>query len=152
MNRKCEPDSKTNTEILEQTKSTSQPRPNTKRQAPTNLIKSFKSEPSVSLNPELPASNRRGKHNSNQVNHQSSILSHKTGFIRSIHNKWLSSWNDQKKKSAIQFSLIYSQRRHKIMAPKIFVLDMILTPLNQFPVLRGIRDVTSSKISLEQTQ
>ena len=93
MNQRCEPDSKTNTEILKQTKSTSQPRrarSKTKRQAPTNLIKSFKSEPSFSLKPELPASNRRGKHNSNHTNHHSGSLSHKTSYICSIHNKWLS--------------------------------------------------------------
>ena len=50
MNQRCEPDSKTNTETLEQTKSTSQPRrarPKTERQAPTNLNKSFKSEASA---------------------------------------------------------------------------------------------------------
>ena len=38
------------------------------------------------------------------------------------------------------------------MAPKSFVLDLILTPLNQYPVLAGVRDVTSSRISHEQTQ
>ena len=94
MNQRCEPDSKTNTETLEQTKSTSQPRrarPKTKRLAPTNLINSFKSEPSFSLKPELPASNRRGKHNSDHTNHHSGSLSHRTRYICSIHNKWLSS-------------------------------------------------------------
>ena len=94
MNQRCEPDSKTNTETLEQTKSTSQPRqarPKTKQQAPTNLIKSFKSEPSFSLKPELPVSNRRGKHNSDHTNHHSGSLSHKTSCICSIHNKRLSS-------------------------------------------------------------
>ena len=90
MNQRREPDSKTNTEILEQTKSTSQPRrarPKTKRQAPTNLIKSFKLEPSFSLKPNLPASNRRGKHNSNHTNHHSGSLSHKTSYICSIHTR-----------------------------------------------------------------
>ena len=137
------------------TKSTSQPRrarPKTKRQAPTNLIKSFKTELSFSLKPELPTSNRRGKHNSDQANHQLDSLSHKTSYISSIHNKWLPSWNNQKNHSAKQFSLIYTQGRHKIMAPKNFVLDLNLTPLNQYPVLRGVRDVTSSRISHEQTQ
>ena len=93
MNQRCEPDSKTNTETLEQTKSTSQPRQartKTKRLAPTNFINSFKSEPSFSLKPELPASNRRGKHNSDHTNHDSGSLSHKTSYICSIHNKWLS--------------------------------------------------------------
>ena len=56
-------------------------------QAPTNLIKSFKSELSFSLKPELPASNGRGKHTSDQPNHQSDSLSQKTSYIRSIHNK-----------------------------------------------------------------
>ena len=87
MNQRCEPDSKPNTETLEQTKSTSQSRrarPKTKRQALTN---SFKSEPSFNLKPELPASNRRGKHNSDQANHQSGSLSQETSYIRSIHNK-----------------------------------------------------------------
>ena len=191
MNQRREPDSKTNTEILEQTKSISQPRrarPKTKRQAPTNLVKSFKSEPSFSLKPNLPASNRRGKHNSNHTNHHSGSLSHKTSYICSIHNKiipasnrrgkhdsdhtnhhsgsllsktsyicsihnkWLSSWNDQKNHFAKQFSLIYTQGRHKIMAPKSFVLDLILTPLNQYPVLGCVSDVTSSRLSHEQIQ
>ena len=155
MNQSCEPDSKTNTETLEQTKSTSQPRrarPKTKRLAPTNLIKSFKSEPSFSLKSELPASNRRGKHNSDHMNHHSGSLSHKTSYICSIHNKWLSSWNDQKNHFAKQFSLIYTQGRHKIMSPKSFVLDLILTPLNQYPVLGCVSYVTSSRLSHEQTQ
>ena len=155
MNQRCEPDRKTNTETLEQTKSTSQPRrarPKTKRQAPTNLIQSFKTEPSFSLKPELPASDRKGKHNSDHTNHQSGSLSHKTSYICSIHNKRLSSWNDQKNHSAKHFSSIYTQDRHKIMAPKSFVLDLILTPLNQYPVLGGVRDVTSSRLSREQTQ
>ena len=155
MNKKYEHDSKTITETLEQTKSTSQPRrarPKTKRHAPTNLIKSFKSEPSFRLKPELPASNRRGKHNSDHTNHHSGSLSHKTSYICSIHNKWLYSWNYQKNHSAKQFSLIYTQGRHKNMAPKSFVLDLILTPLNQYPVLGGVRDVTSSRISHKQTQ
>ena len=94
MNQRCEPDSKTNTETLEQRKTTSQSRrarPNTKRLAPTNLTNSFKSEPSFSLKPELPVSNRRGKHNSDHTNHHSGSLSHKTRYICSIHNKWLSS-------------------------------------------------------------
>ena len=85
MNQSCEPDSKANTETLEQTKSTSHPRrarPKTKHQVPTNL-----SEQSFSLKPELTASNRRGKHNSDQANHQSGSLSHKTSYICSIHNK-----------------------------------------------------------------
>ena len=91
MSQICEPDSKIDTETLEQTKSTSQPRrarPKTKRQAPTNLIKSFKSEQPFSLKPELPASNRSGKHNRYQANHQSDSLSHKTSYIRSFHYKW----------------------------------------------------------------
>ena len=155
MNQRCEPDSKTNTETLEQTKSTSQPRrarPKTKCQAQSNLIKSFKSEPSFSLKPELPASNRRGEHNSDHTNHHSGSLSHKTSYISSIHNKWLSSWNDQKNHSAKQFSLIYTQGRREIMAPKSFVLDLILTSLNQYPVLGGVRNVTTSGLSHEQTQ
>ena len=123
MNQRCEPDSKTNTQPRRD-------RPKTKRQAPTNLIKSFQSEPSLSLKPELPASNRRGKRNSDQPNHHSGSLLHKTSCICSIHNKWLSSWNDQKN----QFSLIYTQGRRKIMAPKSFVLYLILTPLNQYPL------------------
>ena len=80
MNQRCEPDSKTNTQPRRD-------RPKTKRQAPTNLIKSFQSEPSFSLKPELPASNRRGKRNSDQTNHHSGSLSHKTSYICSIHNK-----------------------------------------------------------------
>ena len=90
MNQGCEPDSKTNTETLEQTKSPSQPswaRPKTKRQAPTNLIKNFKSELSFSLKPELPASNWRGKHNSVQANHQSGSLPHKTSYIPEMIKK-----------------------------------------------------------------
>ena len=155
MNQRCEHDSKTNTETLEQMKSTSQPRrarPKTKPQAPTNLIKSFKSEASFSLKPELSASNRRGKYNSDQANHKSGSLSNKTSYISSIHTKWLSSWNDQKNHSAKQYSLIYTQGRHKILAPKSFVLNLILIPLNQYPVLGDVRDVTSSRLSHEQTQ
>ena len=38
------------------------------------------------------------------------------------------------------------------MAPKSFVLDLILTPHNQYPVLGGVRDVTSSRIANEQNQ
>ena len=38
------------------------------------------------------------------------------------------------------------------MAPKSFVLDLILTPLNQYPVLGCVSDVTSSSLSHEQTQ
>ena len=123
----------------------------TKDKAPTNLIKSFKSEPSFSLKPELSASNRRGKNNSDHTNHHSGSLSHKTSYIFTILNKWLSSWNDQKKHSAKQFSL-NTQGRHTIMAPKSFVLDLILTPFDQYPVLGGVRHVTSSRISREQTQ
>ena len=123
MNQRCEHDSKTNTETFEQTKSTSQPR----RARPKTKRLTFKSEASFSQKLELPASNRRGKHNSDQANHQSGILSHKTSYICSIHKKWLSSWNDQKNHSAKQFSLIYTQGRHKILAPKSFVLDLILT-------------------------
>ena len=185
MNQRRESDSKTNTEILEQTKSTSQPRrawPKIKHQAPTNLIKSFKLEPSLPAsnrrgkhnsnhtnhhsgslshktsyicsihNKIIPASNRRGKHNSDHTNHHSGSLLHKTSYICSIHNKWLSSWNDQKNPFAKQFSLIYTQGRHKIMAPKSFVLDLILTPLNQYPVLGCVSDVISSRLSHEQTQ
>ena len=48
----------------------------------------------------------------------------------------------------LKWSLIYTQGRRKIMAPKSFVLDLILTPLNQYPVLGGVRDVTSSRLSL----
>ena len=155
MNQRCEPDSKTNTETLEQTKSTSRlrrARSKIKRQVPTKLIKIFKSEPSFSLKPELSASNRRGKHNSDHTNHHSGSLLHKTSYICSTHSTWLSSWNDQKNHSAKQFSLIYTQGRHNIMAPKSFVLDLILTPLNQYPVLGAVRDVTSLKLSHEQTQ
>ena len=109
----------------------------------------FKSEPSFRLKPELPTNNRRGKHNSDHTNHHSDSLSHKTSYICTIHNKWLSSWNYQKNHSAKQFSLIHTQGRHKIMAPKSFVLDLILTPLNQYPVLGGVRDVTSTRLSHE---
>ena len=38
------------------------------------------------------------------------------------------------------------------MAPKSFVLDLILTTLNQYLVLGGVLDVTSSRLSHEQTQ
>ena len=109
MNQRCEPDSKTNTETLKQTKSTSQPRrarPKTKRLAPTNLIKSFKWEPSFSLKPELPASNRRGKHNSDHTTHYSSSLSHKTNYICSIHNKWLSSPATEERSTTATISTI----------------------------------------------
>ena len=155
MNERCEPDSKTNIETLEQTKSTSQhrrARPKTKRQAPTNFIKSFKSEPSFSLKPELPASNRRGQHNSDHTNHHSGSLSHKTSNSRLfITNDYLP---EMIRKIILpnNSSLIYTQGRHKIMAPKSFVLELILTPLNQYPVLRSVRDVTSSRLSHEQTQ
>ena len=150
MNQRCENISKTNIETLEQTKSTSQPRrarPKTKRQVPTNLTKSFKSEPLFRLMPELPISNLRGKHNSDHINHHSGSLSHKTSYIYSIHNKWLSSWNNQKNHSAKQFSLIYTQGRNKIMAPKSFVLDLILTPLNQYPVLLDLRQNGLGRVS-----
>ena len=72
------------------------------------------------------ASNRRGKHNSDHINHHSGSLSRKTSYICSIHNKWLSSWNDHKNHFAKQFSLLYTQGHHKIMTPKSFVLDLIL--------------------------
>ena len=64
-----------------------------------------------------------------------------------IFLKW-----SEKNHSAKQFSFIYTQGRHKIMAPKNFVLDLISTPLNPYPVLGDVRDVTSSRISHEQTQ
>ena len=60
--------------------------------------------------------------------------------------------NDKKNHSAKQFSLIYTQGRHKIMAPKSLALDLIFTPVNQYPVLGGVKDVTSSRLSHEQTQ
>ena len=87
-----------NTETLKQTKSTSQhwrARPKTKRQSPANLIKSLKLDPSLSLKPEQPASNQKGQHNSDQAIHQQDSLLHKTSYIRSIHNKWITSRNDQ---------------------------------------------------------
>ena len=59
-------------------------------------------------------------------------------------------WSE--KSFAKQVSLIYTQGRHKIMAPKSFLLDLILTLLSQYPVLEGVRDVTSSSISHGQTQ
>ena len=78
----------------------------------------------------MPASNRREKHNSDHTNHHSGSLSHKTSYICTIHNKWLSSWNDQKNHSDKQFSLSYTQGRRKIMALKSFVLDLVLIPLS----------------------
>ena len=149
MNQRCETDSNTNTETLEQMKSTSQPRrsrPKTKRQAPTKL----KVVSRRRLNC-LPATEEGITTVIIPTTIQAVCRIKQVIFAPFITNDYLPEMI-RKNHSAKQFSLIYTQSWHNIMAPKSFVFDLILTPLNQYPVLSGVRDVTSSRLSHEQTQ